>query len=196
VVVCVGSSVPASAPAGGEATSTRAPGISFRQLYDQHFDLVFRLITRFGVDPAEVEDLTQRVFVVAYRRMDRVGTLDQPQAWLRAIAVRILHEHHRWRRVRRLRAWLVENSWAGRRLEESTPERSLLDQETLTRIRWVLGQMSAKLCDTLVLVELEELSPHEAAAILGIPLNTVRSRRLLARVEFRRLWHQRKAEHD
>ncbi|HEY3499072.1 MAG TPA: sigma factor-like helix-turn-helix DNA-binding protein, partial [Polyangiaceae bacterium] len=49
-------------------------------------------------------------------------------------------------------------------------------------------RMSAKLRDALVLVELEEQTPREAAAILGIPLNTLRSRLLLARRQFEQLF--------
>jgi DNA-directed RNA polymerase specialized sigma24 family protein len=46
----------------------------------------------------------------------------------------------------------------------------------------------------LVLCEIEELAPGEVAGTLGIPFNTVRSRRLLARRSFEKLW--REAELD
>ena len=81
-----------------------------------------------------------------------------------------------------------DHSWAGSGIEERTPEHAALGDESLERLRTVLEQMSPKLRDTLVLVDLEELLPREAAEILGVPLNTVRSRRALARAEFRRLW--------
>jgi len=48
--------------------------------------------------------------------------------------------------------------------------------------------MSNKLRDALVLLDIEGVPPHEAAQLLGVPRNTVRSRHILAREEFKRLW--------
>ncbi len=174
--------------------SACAPG--FRRLYEAHFDLVFGLICRFGVAPHDAEDLTQQVFFVAHRRLHEVGNVVTPQAWLRAIAVRVVHAHYRWKKVRRVHAWLVERTWAARSTDEQTPERATLADEALEKVQMVLQQMSSKLRDTLVLVELEELDPRDAAETLGIPLNTLRSRRALARAEFRRLWKAIDANKD
>jgi RNA polymerase sigma-70 factor, ECF subfamily len=128
--------------------------------------------------------------LVVHRRMPEPDGLRKPEAWLRAIAVRVVHEHYRWRRIRSVRAWLIEHSWAARSVEERTPERAAVAHETLAHVRRVLQRMSTKLRDTLVLVEFEDLDLREAAELLGIPVNTVRSRRGLARAEFRRLWKQ------
>jgi RNA polymerase sigma-70 factor (ECF subfamily) len=162
----------------------------FRRVYIQYFDRVFGMIVHYGIGQCEAEDLAQQVFVVAHQRMAEAGRLESPEAWLHAITVRVVHQHYRWRKVRRVHAWLVERTWAARSTDERTPERSAADSEALGRVQWVLGRMTAKLRDALVLVEIEELCPREAAQALGIPVNTVRSRRALARAEFRRLWQQ------
>lgn len=177
------------------ARSEAEPGpFTFRELYERHFDGIYGLIARYGVAPGEVEDLTQRVFLVVHRRTEELREVKAPSAWLRAIAVRVVHEHYRWRRIRRIHSWVVEHSWAAREFELRTPENHTLAEESLNQVRQVLQRMSAKLRDTLVLVDLEELSPREAADILGIPTNTVRSRRSLARAEFRRLWQETTGE--
>jgi len=162
--------------------------LTFVELYAEHFERVFRLLGRYGIAPADVEDLTQQVFGVALAQKEQLGDIQNPRAWLSAIAVRVAHEHYRWRRVRRVRAWLVEHSWAGRAVDDQTPEVGALENETAVRVRQVLGGMSEKLRDTLVLVELDELDPREVAEILAIPYNTLRSRQRLAKVEFERLW--------
>lgn len=183
-------------------TGGRALGLEsrFRQLYDDYFDLVCGLIARFGVASPDVEDLTQQVFVVVHRRLAETPDLRDPSAWLRAVSVRVVHEHYRWRKIRRVHQWIVEHSWAGRSVDEWTPEGAAAAQEQLHVVRRVLQRMSSKLRDTLVLLELEELEASEVAEILGIPLNTVRSRRSLARIEFRKLWRQAtggsEPEHD
>ncbi len=166
----------------------RAGERAFERLYAREFARVHALVARFGVDPAEIEDLAQQVFGVALQKQAELDTLENPRAWLTAVVVRVVHEHYRWRRVRRLRAWLVERSWAGRSIEEHTPETALCRDEAAKQVRGVLARMSAKLRDTLVLTELEGLEPRSAAAVLEIPYNTLRSRQRLARAEFERLW--------
>jgi RNA polymerase sigma factor (sigma-70 family) len=104
------------------------------------------------------------------------------------VAARVVREHYRWRKVRRLRAWIVEHSWAGRSIQEGTPETNALSSEASERVHRVLQAMSAKLRDALVLTDLEELGTREAAEILAIPHNTLRSRHRLAREQFLRLW--------
>jgi RNA polymerase sigma-70 factor (ECF subfamily) len=161
---------------------------TFPRFYAEYFEIVYRLISRYGVRASEIEDLAQRVFMVVHARRAELGVLEKPEAWLRSITIRVVRHYYRWQRVRRAHAWLVRHSWAGRGIDERTPEQAALGDESLERLRTVLGQLSPKLRDTLVLVDLEELLPREAADILGVPLNTVRSRRALARAEFRRLW--------
>lgn len=171
---------PASAAAAAGANA-------FHALYQRYFDRIFGLITRFGASRSEAEDLTQRVFVVAYRHAADLAEIHSPEAWLRGIAVRTVHQHFRWWRVRRA-ARFLEDTWAGRTVDERSPEREVMAGEALTHVRAVLRSMSQKLRDVLVLVDLEGLSPREAAQILGVPVNTVRSRRALGRDQFRQLW--------
>ena len=179
--------------------SRSAEDHTFRSLYQTHFDEVIGLILRFGIGRLEAEDLTQRVFMVALRQASEPDRLRQPSAWLRAVALRVVHEHFRWWRVRRAATWLVEQSWAGRTRCDVNPERDLLATESLQQVRGVLYRMSEKLRDALVLLDIEGVSPREAAALLGVPHNTMRSRHNHARQEFKRLWdraQERREKHD
>jgi RNA polymerase sigma factor (sigma-70 family) len=71
---------------------------------------------------------------------------------------------------------------------EAGPESNTESEQARARVAEVLGRMSAKLRDVLVLVNLEGLGLHEAAEALGVSVNTVRSRRRLAQEDFRRRW--------
>lgn len=172
----------------GPAAKLGASEGAFERLYAREFARVHALIARFGVHPAEIEDLAQQVFGVALQKRAELDALENPRAWLTAVVVRVVHEHYRFRRVRRLRAWLVERSWAGRSVDDHTPETALCRDEAAAQVRSVLARMSTKLRDALVLTELEGLEPRSAAGVLGIPYNTLRSRQRLARAEFERLW--------
>lgn len=185
-----------AAGTGAAVGATGSADAAFSRLYAEHFERVYGLLGRYGVAPADVEDLVQQVFSVAFAHQSELVRIENPRAWLTAIAVRIAHEHYRRRRVRRLKAWVVEHSWAARATDEVTPEREALKTEASTRVRDVLERMSEKLRDALVLVELEELGTREAAEILAIPHNTLRSRQRLARAEFERLWRIQERERE
>jgi RNA polymerase sigma-70 factor, ECF subfamily len=167
---------------------------AWRELYAQYFDSIYRLVCRFGVPMTDVEDITQSVFVRAHKRVQEVAEVRDVGAWLRGIAVRAVAEHLRWRRVRRVKQWLVRASAETQAVR--TPEAQAASAQAERLVGEVLAEMSGKLRSALVLLDIEECSLEEAAQILGIPLNTVRSRRRLAREQFERLWTARTGSGD
>jgi RNA polymerase sigma-70 factor (ECF subfamily) len=170
---------------------------AWRALYEAQFDKIYGFVYRSGVTPSDVEDVTQKVFVVAYKRFVEVQTspsappIENVPAWIRGIAIRVISHHHRYRRLRRLRDWLFYTAEEEVASPPPTPEANAEATEAQRRISEVLSRMSAKLRPVLVLLDLEGVSLEQAALALEIPLNTVRSRRRLAREEFKRLWDQR-----
>lgn len=163
---------------------------AWQALYEQHVDGVYRLVSCLGVAEADVDDVIQRVFVVAHRRIKEIETIYNVRAWLRGIAVRVVADHRAWHRVRRLKQGLLRALTRAETPPAPTPERCADAAEVRRLVHDVLGRMSPKLRDVLVLVDLEECKPGEAAALLRVPVNTVRSRRRLAREEFLRIWPQ------
>ena len=156
-------------------------------LYERHFDDVYRLVRRGGIAPADADDVTQRVFLRVHELLEHTLEVVYPLAWLRAITMRVVSEHHRFWRLRQLKRWLVEMT-VRETPQGSSPDESVNATQDQQRVAAVLAQMSPKLRDVLVLCDLEELDAAEVATILGIPKNTVRSRRLLARDQFARMW--------
>ncbi len=183
-VALVAGSLPIAAQTAGRDRVWRA-------LYEDHFDLVYRLACRFGVEHGEAEDIAQRVFVVVHRRRDEVAQVRSLAAWLRAITVRVVAEHRRWRRVRRLKQWLLHATVDAATPRVATPEGTVAQRQTQEEVRGVLDRMSPKLRDVLVLLDVEECGLDEAAAILRVPVNTVRSRKRLAREAFLKIWRRR-----
>jgi RNA polymerase sigma-70 factor (ECF subfamily) len=159
-------------------------------LYERHFDDVYRLVRRGGVATTDADDVTQRVFLRVHDLLEHTPVVVHPHAWLRAITIRVVSEHHRFWRLRRVKSWMVELA-AGSRPAADSPEECARASEEQERVAEILARMSPKLRDVLVLCDLEDLDAAEVAPILGIPKNTVRSRRLLARDQFARLWSRR-----
>jgi RNA polymerase sigma-70 factor (ECF subfamily) len=176
-------------PVGAEISAESADA-RWAELYEAHFDTVYRLVRRLGVPDGEAEDVTQRVYLRARELLGRKDEeIHNETAWLRAVAVRVVSEHHRFWRLRKLKQWFVETAWPVG--AAATPEDETRSGETQRQVADVLARMSPKLRSVLVLVEIEELTPSEAAEVLGLSLNTVKSRRRLAREDFARRWERR-----
>ncbi|MCC6747879.1 MAG: RNA polymerase sigma factor [Deltaproteobacteria bacterium] len=168
---------------------------TWRELYDAHFAYVYRLSYSLGVNAADAEDLAQRVFLVVHDKLrkDPEQVVTHPKAWLRAITVRVVADHRRWKVVRRVKQWLVPAAAQATSENPSTPEERSSAAQAQKQVQAVLARMSPKLREVLVLLEIEELELSEVAELLGIPVNTVRSRKRLAREQFHALW---RAEFD
>jgi RNA polymerase sigma-70 factor (ECF subfamily) len=174
---------------GLRASARQERDRAWRDLYDAHVDRIHRLAFKFGVREAEVEDVTQRIFVIAHERLGEVARVDDVGAWLRGIGVRVIADHHRWWRVRAVKRWLVDDAMTPDAARG--PEQDASTKQTQLRVAEVLERMSPKLREALVLLEMEDCAPAEVATITGAPVNTVRSRARLAREQFEKIWRER-----
>lgn len=164
----------------------------FVQLYREHVDRVWRVISRLGVRPADVEDAVQDVFVVAHRRFD---TLDATAAaaWFTGIAVRIAHDYRR-RDVRKPSSPLEP---AGQVPDGAArPDELVVQRDALDYALKLLDALPGEQRDVFVLAELEQLTAPEIAEATSAPLNTVYSRLRLARARFNELVAAQENEHE
>jgi RNA polymerase sigma-70 factor, ECF subfamily len=179
--------VPALRAASGDAREQ-----AWRELYSANFTRIYRLAGRFGVRTDDIEDVTQRIFLTAHTRLRETDEVRDVNAWLRGIAVKVVSEYHRWRRVRALKRWLVRSTADVERESKApdAPDGAAHLRRQQARVAEVLARMSEKLRAVLVLLELEENRPSEVAETLQIPVNTVRSRHRLAREQFAEIWEK------
>lgn len=126
-------------------------------------------------DVDEAEDVVQATLVRAWSRL---GSLDQPDAmsvWLYRILSNVTGERRRKARVRsrtlaRLRSRLgpVSDLWAAPGFEDAT------GRELTALVRTFMETLSARQRIMLDLVDLQGLTPAEAARMLEINENTAR----------------------
>ena len=154
------------------------PGVSrpdVDELFSAHVDYVWRSLQHLGVADADLEDQTQEVFLVAYRRY---ATWDgaHPRGWLFAIARRCASAYRR--RSHRRHELTV------REVPESAPAEpeppASLDLE---RLDVALESLDEDKRAVFTLFEIEELPMREVARILQCPLQTAYSRLYAARRE-------------
>jgi RNA polymerase sigma-70 factor (ECF subfamily) len=132
----------------------------------------------------DAEDAAQETFVVAWQKLGGFRGEATFRTWLLTIAWRKALDRRRQRQTlwSRLRSATSKSAaedvdpldtLAGR---EADPERAALASDLARRVRTAITGLSPKLRDTLLLAATGEHTYEEIAAVLGIPLGTVKWR--------------------
>jgi len=154
-----------------------------------HAAMLHRVARRRTRRAADAADLVQETFLRAYRTFDSFEEGTNERAWLLTILYSISSNLFRALRRRPLRVSLDAPSADGDR-----PRREIVDPEATEeilgnpRLSWegseaakCLARLPAHFRRAVELVDLEELTYEEAAAALGCPVGTLRSRLFRAR---------------
>jgi RNA polymerase sigma-70 factor (ECF subfamily) len=144
-------------------------------MFEAHYDIVFRLIRRLGVDVARAEDGAQQVFVVAARRLGDV-IAGKERAFLTATAVNVAYRLRSERGHQEMPSEPPQSGPDTEQLVDQKRRRELLDR--------LLAEMEEDLRIVLVLAEIEGQGKREIAEVLEIPEGTVASRLRRAREDF------------
>lgn len=158
----------------------------FNLLYREHGPAVLAYALRRAGDSEAAADVVAETFIVAWRRLDEVP-VDDARLWLYGVARRVIANLHRAERRR---------SRLARRLAES------LRVEPVTRpaaggeaagVLRAMGGLSEEDRELILLVSWDELSPSQAAKVLGISSLAARSRLHRARRRLRTLLADRES---
>jgi RNA polymerase sigma-70 factor (ECF subfamily) len=157
---------------------------AFLALYERHRGTVFRFAYRMLGSAALAEELTHDCFLDLARRP---AAFDPSRAALRTYlyaAVRNLAAKHFRRHGGEFPFDDLEDEPAA--AEREGPLRKILDAELSEEVRKAIAALPPLQREVVVLVEYEELSLAETAAIVGADVGTVKSRLHRARAGLRR----------
>ena len=160
--------------------------VAFNLLVRKYQHKVANLISRYVYDSGEIEDITQDVFVKAYRAIGGFRGDSAFYTWLYRIAINTA-KNHLVAQSRRppntdVEAQDAELTDAGQNLRDvGTPESNLLSRELAQRVAKAVRELPEELRTAITLRELEGLSYEEIATVMECPIGTVRSRIFRAR---------------
>jgi RNA polymerase sigma-70 factor (ECF subfamily) len=150
----------------------------FTELMKRHGRAVLGYLTRRTDPSQDAADLMAEVFVVAWRRLaDVPGEEDQERAWLLGTARGVLANH---RRSAMRRGHLA----ARLRQHLQTQPDTVLD-DTGSMVRSALDRLSDDDRELLTLIAWDDVTPSQAATILGLSAATTRKRLERARARLR-----------
>jgi RNA polymerase sigma-70 factor (ECF subfamily) len=177
-----GAEVAGSAVAEAKPARDHA-GQSLERIYLNCFADVARWVRALGANDADVEDLTQEVFIIVRRKLDQFDGRNLP-GFLYRITERTVRDHRRSAWIRNLfnRGPLPELAASG-----ADGLQAVQHSERRKALDGILAKMSEKRRTTFVLFEIEGYSGEEIAQIQSLPVDTVWTRLHHARKDFMRL---------
>ena len=157
---------------------------AFERFYRDHRRAVAANLYRVLGDRAELDDLVQEVFVIAFRGMERFRGDAKLSTWLYRICVNVALGRLRSRARRAPPVPYADLDEHAGPDEGASPELRAERREELVRVYRALEHLSPKKRIVFVLHEIEGLDIREIASIVRAPLVTVRTRLHYARKEF------------
>jgi len=150
---------------------------AFLELYRKHQGPVYRFALNMTASVSVAEDVTQEVFLALIREdcgYDPArGSL---AAYLFGIARKLVLRHVERSRIMAEQEFTGEE-WSVRQAPESPdPMTELLRAEGIDVLRRAIVSLPKRYREVVALCDLEELDYTQAAAMLGCPIGTVRSR--------------------
>lgn len=160
---------------------------AFDWLVTHHHAAVYNLVYGMLADSADSADVTQEVFLKAFRGIRGFRRGSSLKTWLYRIAVREALNHRRWWWRHRRRQTSIdaetEPGQAPPELEDlgATPFEQLATRELQAAVRQALGAVPEVFRSAVILRDLEGLSYEEVAEVLEVSVGTVKSRILRGR---------------
>jgi RNA polymerase sigma-70 factor (ECF subfamily) len=164
------------------ATTVQSQEHALEDIVRQHARLVYRIVYGVLRNHHEAEDATQETFVRVLRYGKKLGKVENHKSWLARIAWRVAvdRSQQHWRK-REIPLESFDQPFEQLASAEVDAEETILAKQVGARLEKLMAALPEKLRAPLILSAIDEMSPREVAATLGINEAAVRSRVFRAR---------------
>ena len=156
---------------------------AYGELVRRYHPSIVQIVSRFCGDPDLAEDAAQEAFLRAWSKLPAFRTTAPLRNWLYRIAINAARDILRKRPSERFN----DEQLLSMPDRAAGPEVLLMDKERAASVQRAIQDLPDPVRSVLVLREFGELSYHEIAAVLEIPIGTVMSRLHDARTRLRGL---------
>ena len=168
------------AAGSGVCINVPVPTDEFAEFYQASYGRVVALVAAIVGDRHQAEDIAQEAFARALTRWPRIARYDQPEAWVRRVALRLtIDAGRRMRRAASLSVRLATGLATGQRGSRDLHDPQ--DPLAVTALSVALLRLPLPLRHVIVLYYLADLPAEDIARDCGISVGTVRNRLAAAR---------------
>jgi RNA polymerase sigma-70 factor (ECF subfamily) len=178
--------MPAKGPSGADKRRR------FEEEAMPHLDAVYSMATRLARNPDDAKDLVQETVLRAYRFFEQFEAGTNCRAWLLTILFNNFRNgYKRFAREQPASSAeeferCIENASAERPQSESDPAALLTDRLLDREVERALDSLPDEFRSALLLIDVQDLSYHDAARVLKVPVGTMKSRVSRGRALLRR----------
>jgi len=143
-------------------------------LYNRHIDRVHRICYRIVLDPSQVQDCVQEVWLKVFRNLDRFRCRESFVAWINTVTAHTAIDYYRkWiRQGNRLNG---DKARMRAVVDELTGDQQLDEILIHQRVHKALKEISVNQRAALILRYFEDMPMDEIARTLGCTKGTVRT---------------------
>jgi RNA polymerase sigma-70 factor, ECF subfamily len=160
----------------------RSEDAALESLVREHSRMVYRIAYAVLRSHHDAEDAAQETFLRVLRYSHKLATVENHKTWLARIAWRVAVDRSQQRGRRREIALEDPEKAVGETASPESPAHEVMQGSQVgDLLQRLIAALPEKLREPLILSTLEEMSPREVAATLGINEAAVRSRVFRAR---------------
>jgi RNA polymerase sigma-70 factor (ECF subfamily) len=120
---------------------------AFRQLYEDHYEMIYRLAYRYSRSLQDAEDILQETFIKAFRDIDKfdLGIATDFSPWIYRIGIRCSLDHLRKRKRRKIdQTDSLTDLHSEPEAPQPSPEQSAIVNQTVSRVKNALHLLSPR----------------------------------------------------
>jgi RNA polymerase sigma-70 factor (ECF subfamily) len=159
---------------------------SFEEAVLPHLTAAYNLAKWLVRNHEDAEDVVQEAYLRAFRAFDGFRGAGECRAWLLTIVRNTSYTRLKQDHMADLTDAFDEEVH-GLEDDAKSPEAILVERANVQRLRAALEGLPPEFREVIVLCDLEGMSYHEIADLVGIPMGTVMSRLARARQRLQRL---------
>jgi RNA polymerase sigma-70 factor, ECF subfamily len=149
---------------------------SYALLIDAYKGPLFNLALRMTGSYSDADDLTQEIFIKAYRQLNKFDQKQKYFTWLYTIGINLIRNH--LKKKTRENTYCAEDPFGARSSDcgDKTGEGCLILEENLIKLDANMRKLSVEVRESILLKFFQNLTFDEVAAITGDSTGAVKMR--------------------
>jgi RNA polymerase sigma-70 factor (ECF subfamily) len=144
------------------------------ELVDMYYHRIYLYMRRLGHSRQTSEDLTQEIFLQAWKHIGQLRNTQALGSWIYRIAGNVSNQY--WRKHKGKELVSIDEILPLNSTDEKDSSRTSEDKEQISRLHEAVERLPLKLKQAVILHYMQHLTISEAADAMGLSEGTLKSR--------------------